>query len=221
MDTTFLTGSAAFISAILVFVGSVWLLLALVLGPKLAYMISASITLAFVLMMGLVWSYGTPLGPVGQMPEWHAEDIGTDPASLGFEPAGEYPEGAWEVPEEGDPAASELEAAAPDYLDVAITDGKVDSFESAGDAQLDGESIRVLEEDGTLYGAVTMTGLEGTPSEDATPVIVVMSYDPGNPSGPARMITAGTFIVFVGHLLVLSRMEKSAARRKRDNDEAA
>ena len=28
-----------------------------------------------------------------------------------------------------------------------------------------------------------------------------MSYDAGNPSRPARMITAGTFLVLVGHLV--------------------
>ena len=70
LDTTFLTGSAAFLSAIIVFCGSVFLLLAFVLGARLAYWVTASVTLSFVFIMGAVWSYGTPLGPVGQLPKW-------------------------------------------------------------------------------------------------------------------------------------------------------
>jgi hypothetical protein len=220
MDTTFLTGSAAFLAAITVFVGSVFLLMALVMGARLAYMITATVTLAFVFMMALVWSYGTPLGPVGQLPEWHPVDIGTDAASLGFGPAADYPQG-WEVPEEGDAAASELQTAATDYLDSAITDGKIDAFEDAGDAVLDPESVRLIEQDGTLFGGATMTGVEGTETEDAQPVIAVMEYDPGNPSGTARRIAAGTFVVLAAHLVLLSRMEKKAARKKQQTDEEA
>jgi hypothetical protein len=45
-----------------------------------------------------------------------------------------------------------------------------------------------------------------------------MSYDPGNPSRPARTITAGTFLVLVGHLVGLSRAEKRARRDRETQD---
>jgi hypothetical protein len=218
VDTTFLTGSAAFLSAVIVFCGSVFLLLALVMGARLAYMVTASITLAFVLMMGLVWSYGDPLGPVGQLPEWHPVDIGTDASQLEFGPAADYPDG-WDVPLEGDETVGELETTAGDYLATAIADGDVTEFESPTEAQVDPEATRLLDREGSLHGAVTFIGLEATPSEDAPPVIAVLEYDPGNPSGPARMITAGTFVLLAGHLFFLSRMEKRATRRKTDDDD--
>ena len=75
---------AAFVSAMLVFVGSAFLLLALILGPKLAYFVTASITLAFTLIMGVVWSIN-PLGPLGEAPEWVPIGANEDAAAIEFD----------------------------------------------------------------------------------------------------------------------------------------
>ena len=53
MDVIFTVGVGAVLSGIIVFVGSVWLLLSMVLGPRLAYFVAASITLAFLLIMSV------------------------------------------------------------------------------------------------------------------------------------------------------------------------
>ncbi len=234
MDTTFFVGWAAFISSVVIFCGSVWLLLALVLGPRLSYLITASITLGFVLIMGLVWSYGTPLGPVGEQPSWNPVDIGTNAAALGFGPAADYPNAPWVAPDPEDAAqttqAAELENAATDYLEQAIDEETVEGYETAADAQVAEDSVLLLEQGEQTFGALTLEPVEATAegagsgaedqleaepdTEEATaaPVVVVMSYDPGNPSGPARMITAGTFVVFVAHLVGLSRAEKRSKK---------
>src|SRR5687767_10559914 len=101
MDTAFITGMAAFVSAMLVFVGSAFLLLALILGPKLAYFVTASITLAFTLIMGVVWSIN-PLGPLGQSPEWEPIDAQTDTSALEFPEAEQYPDDPWTPPNTDD-----------------------------------------------------------------------------------------------------------------------
>lgn len=217
VDQIFVTGSAAFLSSIIVFVGSVFLLLALVMGARLAYMVTASVTLGFVLIMGAVWSIGDPLGPVGQLPEWHNGDVADEASALEFGPASEYPEGNWHVPEEGDDTAGELESAATDLIGTAIEDEGLGGYEDPSTVAVVAESARFYEQGDQRYGMVTYEGLEGTEGEDGPNLFVVMEFDPGNPSGPARMITAGTFILFVGHLIGLSRMEKKAAKR----DEAA
>lgn len=218
LNETFAAGSAAFISSIIVFVGSVFLLMALVMGARLAYMITASVTLSFVLMMALVWSYGTPLGPVGELPTWNPVDIGTELSSLGFEPSSSYPGGDWEVPPEGDAAAGELESASTDYVTTAIDDGTITDYEDPGFVGVVAESTRLLERGGTLYGMITLEGLEATEGEGGPQIFIVMDYDPGNPSGPARMIAAGTFLLLAGHLVALSRMEKRALKEKEKED---
>lgn len=226
MDDTFLIGSAAFLSSIIVFVGSVFLLLTLVLGARLAYLVTASVTLSFVLMMAAVWSYGTPLGPVGQLPEWDPVDIALSADSLGFAPAAQYPDDPWRAPNEEDAAetslASELESAGLEYLGAAIDEGTIDQYEDAGDAITAPESARLLERDGTTYGAITLEPVEGgeTPV-DAPPVVAVFEFDPGNPSGPARQIAGGTLILFVIHLFFLGRAEKKVLKRKQESEREA
>ncbi len=219
---TAIIGYAATISAIIIFCGSVWLLLAIVLGGRLAYFITASVTLAFLLIMGAVWSYGTPLGPVGVLPTWNPLDINDQPAELEFGPAAEYPEGPWLAPDTEDAAqmtqASELESAATELLAQSITEGENFGYDSEADVVVATDSARLLEQDGDTFGAVT---LEPAPDEEGNPgagdtLFVVMSYDPGNPLLMARQITAGTLVLFVLHLVGLSRSEKAVRRRKEE-----
>jgi hypothetical protein len=230
MDDTFLIGSAAFLAAMLVFVGSVWLLMALVLGPRLSYLVTATVTLGFVFIMALVWSYGDPLGPVGDLPAFEPVDIGEDAGGLNFGPAASYPEGDWRAPNEDDEEeisrSTELETAVMDYLETEIRAGELETFEPTDDVQVDPDKTRLLDQDGTLYGAATIepipAGTEGAGEEEQTAegeVVAVMHFEPGDPSGPARVIAAGTFVVLAGHLFFLSKAEKRARRKKEEEEE--
>lgn len=157
MDSLFVEGLAATISAIIVFCGSVWLLLALVLGPRLSYFITASVTLGFLLLMGGVWSVGEPLGPVGELPSYAAVGVADTIDAIQFGPAAEYPEGAW-VEAGEDEALVKLktgaEGAASDELEAAIEAGEVTAFTAATQATIDSDSTRLLEQGGTFYAAV-------------------------------------------------------------------
>ena len=211
MDLLFLEGIGATVAAIVVFCGSVFLLLAMVMGGRLAYFVTASVTLAFLVMMGLVWSFN-PLGPVGQLPEWDQMDIGADASAFDFGPAAEYPEGNWQPIDTEDQEqaakASELESAATSYLETAIEEGEVDTFDAASDATVNTDLTRLLEQDGSEYGAVTLEPADGQGEE----TVILMSYDPGNPLGPARMITVAMFLLLVAHLVGLSLSERRARR---------
>lgn len=170
MDSLFVEGVAATVSAIIVFCGSVWLLLALVLGPRLSYFITASITLGFLLLMGGVWSYGEPLGPVGELPSYEAVGAADTVDEIQFGPAGEYPDGGgWQEAGE-DEALVEIktgaEGAASDELEAAIEEGQVTGFERADQATVDTDGTRVLEQDGTFYAAVRFQPLPEVPEEE-------------------------------------------------------
>ena len=227
MDETFVVGIAAFVSAVVIFCGSVWLLLAVIMGPKLAYFVSASVTLGFVLIMGAVWSYGTPLGPVGELPSWNGVDAAAVGQPLDFGPASSYPDSPWAPADPEDQhqvtIVGELENAAADFLEEELSAGNIATFESGGDAVVDSEQTRLLVDDGQQYGAVTFTVLQVEDNEEqlqedaqeavqGEDTVIVMEYDPGNPSRPARMITAGTFLLFLAHLFGLSRSEKRSRK---------
>lgn len=212
MDAVFVEGVAAVVSGIVIFCGSVWLLLSVLMGPRLAYFISATVTLGFLLIMGIVWSL-SPLGPIGTAPEWEPVAIGEEAADIDFGPIGEYPEGAWGAPDTGDDAevarAAELATGATDYLAQEIDENNIGGYESEGDAAADPESTRLLEQDGTEYGAVTFAPVQGA---EGSEVITVLEYNPGDPFGPPRTIAAGTLLLFLGHLFGLSRSERRARK---------
>lgn len=223
MDLLFLEGAGAVISSVIVFCGSVWMLLAVVMGPRLAYFVAASVTLGFLVIMGIVWSI-SPLGPVGQLPEWDPVAIGEEAAELDFDPAAQYPEGEWRPPDTENAAeatrATELESNALDYLEQAIDAGDITAFQAVDEAVVNSDNTRLLDQ-GDGYGAVTFEpaepaeGQQGGDPEGGPggAAVAVLQYDPGNPLGLARTITAGFVVVFALHLFGLSRSERRARRR--------
>ena len=219
MDAVFIEGVAAVVSGIIVFCGSVWLLLSMVMGPRLAYFVSATVTLGFLLIMGLVWST-SPLGPVGKAPEWEPEAIAEDVSQLDFGPAGDYPDSPWRVPNPDDAGevtrVAELGTKGLEVLEQEIDENDIGGYEDITDAAADPESVRLLQQGDTEYGAVTFSPIEGKPGAD---VVTILAYNPGNPLGPGRMITAGTLLLFLGHLFGLSRAEKKARRGLAPSDQ--
>ena len=159
MDTAFITGMSAFVSAMIIFVGSAFLLLALIMGARLAYFVTASITLAFTLIMGVVWSIN-PLGPLGQLPEWDPIDAQTDAGALEFDDAADYPDDPWQVPDTEDAIqaaqASELESAASDHVSIQIAEGELEGFPTTAQFTVDTEGTRLLTQGDETYGIATI-----------------------------------------------------------------
>ncbi|MGH2735036.1 MAG: hypothetical protein ACRDKZ_05620 [Actinomycetota bacterium] len=157
MDAIFVEGVAATISALLVFCGSVWLLLSMVMGVRLAYLVTASVTLGFLFIMGIVWSL-SPLGPVGALAEWEQVSLALDQGELEGPSVDSYPEGPWREPNTEDEAestlASDLESDATSYLEEQIDAGEITEFSGIEQAVVTEESARLLEVDGESYGAV-------------------------------------------------------------------
>ena len=243
MDTAFITGMGAFISGLVVFVGSAFLLLTLILGARLAYFITASIALAFTLIMCVVWSIN-PLGPVGQLPEWDPIAADEDSTALEFDQASSYPDDPWAVPNEDDQIqltqASELESDATKYLETQIADGEIEGFPSTPQFTVTEDSTRLLQQGEALFGMTQIDVLppaelpelgippktereaelerqqEALELEAIGQLTVVAEYDPGDPLGLARQMAVGTFILFVLHLFGLSRAERKAKRAAED-----
>jgi hypothetical protein len=244
MDTAAITGGAAFLAAIIVFVGSAFLLLTLVLGARLAYFVTASVTLCFVLIMAVVWSISSPpLGPAGQSPEWEAEAIGEDATALDFEDASTYPEQPWAEPDDEDAnqiiQASELESDATKYAETTLSEGEIEGLPQLATLQISQDSTRLLQKGDTQYGATLVDVLPpptipelgipedivaaeeeaaAAPEEEAPEPLgqlaVVMKYDPGDPLGEARMIALGTLVLLVLHLIGLSYSERRVRRQQ-------
>lgn len=241
MDTAAITGGAAVASAIIVFLGSAFLLLSLILGARLAYFVTASITLCFVLIMAVVWSIN-PLGPLGPAPEWEPQAIGEDASALDFEAASDYPDDPWAEPDDEDAAqvtqGSELESDATKYATSTLSEGKIEGLPQLATLQIADDSTRLLQRGDDQYGATLVDVLPppaipelGIPedieaaeaeaaqaqvelAEPLGQLAVVMRYDPGNPLGEARAIAVGTFLLLVLHLIGLSLSERRVRRHE-------
>jgi hypothetical protein len=124
----------------------------------------------------------------------------------------DFPEGDWRVPNEDDDAEaairSDFEGDAADYLETAIAEGEGEiGFEGSDEATVNQDATRLIEVDGTTYGGTVFDPLEGV---EADPVVVIMSYDPGNPLSVGRQVALGSFVLLGLHLFGLSRAERKA-----------
>jgi hypothetical protein len=217
MSTIFVTGVAVTVAGIIVFIGSIFLLLSLVMGGRLAYFVTASVTLAILVILGVVWSIN-PLGPVGQLPEWEPQAAGDTPSQINFGPMSSYPNGPWKTPNKSDAQqvalASAMQGVATAALQSGITSGKVKNFATTGTAVVDGTKTRLLLQGTKQFGAVTYASTTGKPAS----AVALFYYTPGDPLGPPRKITLGLFIVFALHLFGMNRIERRA--RKAGNGES-
>jgi hypothetical protein len=209
MSTIFVTGVAVTVAGIVVFIGSIFLVLSLVLGGRLAYFVTASVTLAVLLILGVVWSIN-PLGPVGQLPEWEPQAAADTTSQIDFGPMSSYPGGPWQTPDKNDAAqvalASAMQGVATAALQSGIQKGKVTNFPTTATAVVDGTKTRLLTQGSKQYGAVTYGSTTGKPAS----AVALFFYNPGDPLGPPRKITLGIFIVFALHLFGMNRVERKA-----------
>lgn len=133
-DGTFIKGILITLAFIVVFVGSVWLLTAMVLGAKLGYFVTGACLFAVMVLLSAIWVV-TALGPKGEQGFWG--DLGNDTAwhavaagdlsnvstEWGSWDVSSYPDGeGWVEPDEDvhladlegeDSTASELQNARP------------------------------------------------------------------------------------------------------------
>jgi hypothetical protein len=218
VDLTFFEGIGAVAAAILVFCGSIWLLITMVAGARLAYFIVASVVLAFLLIMSIVWSLN-PLGPVGELPSWSSIAVAPSVAKINFGPASSYPSAPWHTVNTKDVAeatkASSLQAESTDALATAIEKGQV-PFESTTEATANLDTVRLLPQGDQEYGAVTYEAAAGAGAPKGAKAVVVMKYHPGNPLGPPKVIAAGAAVLLLVHLVGLSFSERKVRREREE-----
>jgi hypothetical protein len=129
-----LKGLLVFVVMVVVFVGSVWLLLSMILGPKLGYFVMGACLMGVLIMLSGIW-FVTGLGPkgadgflghLGEETAWQAvfagESLHKISTQYGSFDVSDYPNGGWQKPSgkghladlKGDATTSaELEIAKP------------------------------------------------------------------------------------------------------------
>jgi hypothetical protein len=214
---TLFKGAGVVIAGFVLFIGSVYVLLAAVFGKWMAYLVLMIAFTGWLILQSSLWFFGfwaqgpdtkTNLGPRGSEPAWQVLQAGSTAGSERYTEFQSYPGDSWAP---GDPTSADFQAAqgaatvflaqqanaslGRDPLDVnAIqsTNFTVDStrFTSAAD----GTPIAVVEAHFTAGGPET---------------VLSMYHSSGSVPRYSAMFLAGSILLFVIHLPLLNRAERS------------
>jgi hypothetical protein len=207
-------GALTIVAAFVLFVGSVFVLLSALFGPRMGYLVTATALFGFMVILSVIWVFGVPgstppfRGPKGEAPRWVVAAQGPTLSSEQV-PVQQYPRGPWNPPDasltsEVEPATLAfqefLAAQANRQLSQAGIDDRVepDTFEV--------EDIRFTTVDGTQY--VVGRAFAGT----GGPAVLVAGYkDPGFIALPSYLFLVASLIGLAVHLPFLDIAER---RRK-------
>jgi hypothetical protein len=214
-------GAGVTIMGLLLFVGSVYVLLAAVFGRWMGYLITIIAFAGWMLIQSSMWLFGfwslgpgTPvdLGPRGREAAWVVEAAGLEPTNPeGMTEFETYPEAPWQVVPQADWAESEPSAiggAAQTYMaEVANEELGRDEFD------LDA----VLASQFTVDAMATASAADGTElavveahfNGGGPRTTVSMAYDGGAVSSYGWLFFILSGIVFAVHLPLLDRAERA------------
>jgi hypothetical protein len=214
-------GTGVVLMSLILFVGSVYLLLTAVLGRWMGYLVLMVSFSGWMIMLSALWAFGffsqgpdTPvnLGPRGAEPAWIPLLASIDSTSDRYEQFAAYPDGPWEQPPPGEDAAEvqSVTGIVSDFLaeeaNVELEIPETDPTAVTGvDFAVD--SIHFADADGTQLAVARAHFLEGGPLWT-----VSLYHDEGSVAKYSYMFLIGSAILFAIHLPLLDRAE----RKRRD-----
>jgi hypothetical protein len=216
---TLVKGGLAVVMALVLFVGSVLLLLSVVFGRTLGYLVLAASFFGWMVLFSALWVFGfwsqgleTPvdLGPRGAEPGWVVEAAGQDLTDLPFPEYEDYPE-AWEEPD------TSLSASVQSVTGTVQTYLAEQANEEAGRGEFEPGAFQTT--DFTVQNVrfaaaddVSLAAAEGHYNGGGPLVTLYLRHDSGSVSRYSWMFLIGSTVGLLIHLPLLDRAE----RRRKD-----
>jgi hypothetical protein len=213
---TLFKGTGVVLAAFVLFIGSVYVLLAAVFGRWMAYLVLMIAFAGWMILLSSLWVFGfwaggpdtkTNLGPRGSEPAWQVLEAGSTAGSHRYSEFESYPAG-WTP---GDPTSADFQAA----------QGAATTFLAAqANAALGRDPLDVNAIQSTQF---TVDSTRFTTAADGTPIAVVeahftaggpettlsMYHNSGSVPRYSWMFLIGSILLFVVHLPLLDRAERS------------
>jgi hypothetical protein len=213
LTRTNIEGALAVVMAVVLFCGSVYLLLSAIFGLRMAYLVAATGLFAFMIILSAIWAFGAPgtpkyLGPKGKLPAWVAVGEGTTVRSSTHPVIEKYPQRPWTPPKKGDPLATEVEPATLVFQDFLAEEANRE-LRRAGQqgevapADFNLTELRFTEADGRTLAAARAFATTGGPE-----VVVVGFKDEGDEATPSYAFLIASIVGFAAHLPFLDRAER-------------
>jgi hypothetical protein len=207
-------GSAAVISAFVLFCGSVLVLLAAIFGLRMGYLMMATGFFGFMIILSALWSFGAPgtpafLGPKGELAHWEAAAAGVELRSDSYPVVNRYPGDPWKSASSDPSLSAEVEAASIAFTEFLAEEANQELRRAGVEGEITPENFEVEDvrfttaPDGTQLTAARAFSTTGGPE-----VTVIAFMNTGNLSLPSYLFLIGSLIGFAVHLPFLDRAEK-------------
>ena len=213
-------GVGVTVAGFILFVGSVYVLLAAIFGRYLGYLVLSVAFWGWMIIQSGLWLFGfwaqgpetpTNLGPRGSDPAWQVLAAGSHAESEDFEEFATYPEAPWLVADPNDPEISadlqSVQSTATAFLaemaneELGHAEGDLTALTPA---QFVVDTTSFAEaEDGTKISVVQAHYSGGGPETE-----VAMYYDSGSVERYSWMFLGASTILFFVHLPLLDRAER-------------
>ncbi len=218
------------ICALVLFVGSVYMLLAAVFGLRMGYLVLAVSFFGWMIIMSLLWMVGQPpilgvtgtlpnLGPRGTEPHWAVTAAGTGPVKTKYPESVKYPGPPWHGPDKvSQPSVATVNSSVQTYMvqratteleEKGLTVCDEDHLAGTGCFILDPTSFVVQDvefataKDGTHLAAAHTFFANGGPELN-----VILYHDTGDVGVYSVGFLAGSLFFFLLHLPFLDRAER-------------
>lgn len=213
LTRTNIEGVLAVVMSIVLFCGSVYLLLSAIFGLRMAYLIAATGLFGFMIILSAIWAFGAPgtpkyLGPKGKLAAWVALAEGTSVRSPSLPVVEKYPQAPWRAPRQGDVLAAEVEPATLVFQDFLAEEANKELRQAGQEGEVAASDfqitdLRFAEVDGRVLAAARGFATIGGPE-----VIVVGFKHEGDEATPSYAFLIASILGFAAHLPFLDRAEK-------------
>lgn len=205
------------VAAFVLFLGTMWLLTAAILGVRMGYLVTATGFFGFMIILSALWAFGAPqtpafLGPQGTLPHWVPVAQAQEIRSATYPVIERYPGEPWTDPGDDARWAAEVEGATESFQEF-LAERANEELRAAGvEGEVGAQDFQVQELRFTEAGDGTQLAAARAFSVTGGPEVMVFGYkDLGNEPLPSFLFLAGSIIGFAAHLPFLDRAER---RRK-------
>ncbi len=213
---TFVKGILVIVCAMILFVGSVYLLTAAVFGLRMGYLVIAVSFFAWMIIFSSLWAFGAPgtlknVGPRGTEAHWQVFDASTQATRTKFPQTVNYPGRGWHAPGKNDPALTAIPTVTTAFQNYLAAQAQEQlGKEGKGETVVDPTTF-------TVQNVMFSTAKDGTHLAAGVgflasggPAITVFAYhDSGNVPVWSWAFFFASIVGFGIHLPFLDRAEKS------------
>jgi hypothetical protein len=203
---------------IILFIGSVYLLLAAVFGPRMGYLVMAVALWGWMIILSSLWAFGfysqglhtaNNLGPRGTEAHWQTFGSGVEVASRTYPVVEQYPSGPWEAPTGPDDERTASVGTVTTAVQDELANQANAQLQAAGKTDVvEPTDFTVTNVEFTSEGKTSLAGAQAFYVGGGPRVTVFSYHDSGDVPVYSFAFLGASVILFVVHVPFLDRAER-------------